>query len=184
MKIRVLIVSVILCLCSQIAAADNFMIPKSFSAEIKELQNAPQEKPPIVNIISPVVAPVRSASVNKQTSKPILMPKTAIPQLTTVPTTISLTELIRNYKYNYTKTLVSTLVTLEELNLGSIRFDSSKGQIIVSTPGGNDIFILLLPAQDNLTYVRITPADGQYRFSRELINNIFSRIASNIGGEL
>jgi hypothetical protein len=106
-----------------------------------------------------------------------------MPALTTVPTTISLTELIRNYKYDYLRTLVSTLVSLEELNLGQIYFDSSKGQIIASPDNGKAIFILLLPSQDNLTYVRITPADGQYSINRELVNNIFSRIDQNISGE-
>lgn len=174
------------CLCSQIAVADNFMLPKSFSEEMRELQhvNIPTVNAvskPVHNIVSPQAEPIKAAIISPPANTSQV--RTVMPAITTVPTSISLTDLIRNYKYDYFRTLISTLVSLEELNLGQIHFDSSKGQIIASHASGKDIFILLLPSQDNLTYVRITPADGQYSINRELVNNIFSRIDHNISGE-
>jgi len=186
MRIYVVLMTFMVCLCPQIAAADNFMLPKSFSDDMKELQhvNIPTVNAvskPVHNIVSPQAEPIRAASVSPPANTPQI--RTVMPTLTTVPTTISLTELIRNYKYDYFRTLVSILVSLEELNLGQIYFDSSKGQIFVSPANGKDIFILLLPSQDNLTSVRITPADGQYNINREMVNSIFSRIDHNISGE-
>ena len=189
MKLYIIILAGFLLLFPCIARAENYMLPKSFTIEkpaplpaYKTTEKQAKNMPVTVNTIEVKQGkPDNTASVSA-ISPPL--PKnikiTSYNSSTSVETDISLTELIKNFNYSYPKTFRSTLTTLMQFNIKPVSYDSSKGEIKAKLATGKEIFILLLPSQEKLTHVRITPADGRYDISRELISQIFQTIERNL----
>lgn len=134
-------------ICSA-ALAEGYMLPKSFSIKQNDL-------PPMEEKMREV--------------------KTTAPE-NTANTDISLTNLIQNYKYDYASTFKSTLNVLFQLDITPTEYDTNSGQIKARLASGKEIFILLLPSQEKLTHVRITPADGHYNIPVEVIYSIFKSL--------
>ncbi|HSA07662.1 MAG TPA: hypothetical protein P5556_10850 [Candidatus Gastranaerophilales bacterium] len=166
----------ILILSSQKTFAEEYMLPKSFSIEKStiSLEDLSSQKPAQqINIT------VKSASQTPQNIKQVtLIKKNA------VVANISLTDLIQNFNDSYSKTLESTMTTLAQFNIEPLFYDSSKGQIKAKLISGKEIFILLLPSREKLTHVRITPADGRYNLSKELVSEIFINIQRNLYNDI
>ncbi len=99
---------------------------------------------------------------------------------TPVTVDISLISLIRNFEYDYASTFKSTLSTLLQFNIIPVDYDSARGWIKARSESGRELFILLLPSREKLTHVRITPADGRYDISAELVNDIFKAIERSL----
>ena len=157
MKIYTIILAGILILLSNTAlAAEEFMLPKSFSIIENDL---------------PVLETEASQAQQQNTAN-------------YAATDISLIDFIRNFNYGYSKTFRLTMATLTQFDITPLFYDSSKGQIRAKFKSGKEIFILLLPSQEKLTHVRITPADGHYDFSKDLISNIFKNIDRNLYSDI
>ena len=92
----------------------------------------------------------------------------------------SLTSLIKNYKYPYADTLKSTITALSSMEITPESYNTERGQIIAKLPSGKEIFILLVPFNENSTCVRITPTDENYNLPMTSINEIFSNIKDNL----
>lgn len=92
----------------------------------------------------------------------------------------SLTNLIKNYDYAYADTLKSTIISLSEMGITPDSYNTEKGQIIAKLPSGKEIFILLAPFNNDSTFVRITPTDGNYNIPLTTINEIFANIKGNL----
>ncbi|OGI01162.1 MAG: hypothetical protein A2Y25_09020 [Candidatus Melainabacteria bacterium GWF2_37_15] len=127
----------------------------------------------------------KSFSVDKNNlpsvEEPITMaPITYIRLKEPVITNVSLINFIRNYEYDYKRTFSSTLNTLVQLNITPVDYDSGRGQIRARLSSGKELFIFLLPSQEKLTHVRITPADGRYNVPPEMINELFQGIGKNL----
>lgn len=168
------------------AQAEEYMLPKSFS---------------IMKFDAPVIEQKVAVPVNNST-KPVLEQKSAVPisnnaSFTKQPivqnvsknselagkANVSLTNLIKNYEYDYSSTFKLTLDTLVQFNVIPIDCDSAKGQIRARlASSGREIFILLLPSSQKLTHVRITPADGNYNLPLGFVNQIFDAIDKNLQG--
>jgi len=93
---------------------------------------------------------------------------------------LSLTNLIKNYDCDYADTLKSTIISLSTMGITTSSYNTDKGQISAFLPSGKEIFILVVPFDNNSTYVRITPADGTYNLPMTTINTIFSNIQDNL----
>lgn len=95
-------------------------------------------------------------------------------------TKISLVNLVRTLKCDYSSAFMSTLGTLVDKGITLLEYDSTKGQIKARLASGRDLFILLLPSKEKLTYMRITPADGRYDIPVDTINQLFNDIDQNL----
>lgn len=184
MKIKIVIIAVIFAIISQVAQAEDFMLPNSFiidkndlpAVEEKEQENQTTEQA----TVSKTKKEKPVAVVNNIERNSGISPK----RLTPVVTDISLTDLVRNFSYEYSKTLRSTMATLTQFNIKPVCYDSSRGQIKAELKTGKELFIILLPSQEKLTHVRITPADGRYNISKELVNDIFKNIERNLYSDI
>lgn len=87
----------------------------------------------------------------------------------------SLTNYIKSYNNPYSNVFIATLAVLSN-PVAVTSFDSSKGEIKARLKNGKELFILVASFQNNLTKVRITPADGIYDISLETVNKIFDDI--------
>ena len=198
-------------LLPQIALAEDYMLPQSFSIneanlpklqEPKKVSSVQQEKAPDVGLVTDFspeplrhpeeqgdegAPPLKKLGHSEQSEEsPNFQTKQILKQvqddikLKYVATDLSLTDLIRHFDYEYSKTLGSTMATLAQFDIKPLCYDSSKGQIRAKLNSGKEIFILLLPSQEKLTHVRITPADGNYDLSKGLIKDIFKNINRNL----
>jgi len=180
MKINILILTAALIVIPNTVQAEDFMLPQSFSIDrdpppaIEQHQQKSKVDKDEENKISSD-SNVPSEKIKKESFPGSFKP---------VKTDISLAELIENFNYEYHKTLRSTMATLTQLKIKPMSYDSSKGQIRAELNSGKEIFILLLPSQEKLTHVRITPADGRYNISRELVSDIFRDIKRNLYSDI
>ncbi len=175
MKFKIIILTGILTIFSHIAYAEDFILPQSFSidqSELPQLEQSQSEQ----KVSSEKTEPAKTVfdSIRKTPQQPVKP----------VITDVSLTELVKNFSYDYSKTLRSTMQTLTQFNIKPLCYDSSKGQIRAELNTGKELFILLLPSRQELTHVRITPADGNYNISRELVNDIFKNIERNLYSDI
>ncbi len=172
-KARIVVLTGIFVLVSNVAYADEFMLPQSFSIDKYELPQ-PEETQ------SEEQASIKTIGIEdvNAVSKKVYYKEKSF------ETNLSLLELVRNFSYDYSKTLRSTMAALTQFNIKPLCYDSSKGQITARLNSGRELFILLLPSQEKLTHVRITPADGRYNLSRELIDNIFKNIERNLYSDI
>lgn len=93
---------------------------------------------------------------------------------------ISLSDHIKQYNYKYLDTFISTIAVLSNSKITITTYNTSKGEIKARLSNNKELFILVTSLQDNLTQVRITPADGIYDIP---VDNI-KRILNNIKLEL
>jgi len=114
----------------------------------------------------------KSSTVQTNTIKPNILNK--------VNNASSLTNLIKNYDCDYSGTLKSTIIALSTMGIATSSYNTEKGQILATLPSGKELFILVVPFNNNSTYVRITPADGNYNLPMATINTIFSNIQDNL----
>ncbi|MFH0702679.1 MAG: hypothetical protein V2B14_03975 [bacterium] len=91
-------------------------------------------------------------------------------------TDISLSDFVRSYHYIYLDTFVSTLAVLASLDIAVISYDSSKGEIKARLNNGKDIFILVISYDEKITYIRITPINGDYNIPVEIVKNILDNV--------
>lgn len=159
MKIKIIILTAIIALIPKIVQAEDFILPNSFSLE-------EQAMPDI--------------KINEKEKKPVKVRNHKYNPEKTVKTDVSLTKFVKNYKYNYSQTLNSTIIALTEFNIEPLCYDSSRGHIKARLNTGKELFIMLLPSTEKMTHVRITPADGQYNISMDLIGDIFTNIERNL----
>lgn len=181
------LLTIILALLCSAAYAEGYMLPKSFSVIKFDAPVIEQKSANPVNKTTPTASAVQKNSVpasNIVSSITQEKPQTVIKQQSIpIKQDVSLTNLIKNYNYDYASTFKLTLNTLPQFNIIPLDCDSSKGQIrakLAST--GKELFILLLPSNQNLTNVRITPADGNYNLPTGLVNQIFDAIGKNLQG--
>lgn len=88
---------------------------------------------------------------------------------------ISLSDYIKYYSYSYADTFTSALSALSTNNIAISSFNSSKGQVKAKVYN-KELFILVAAVKNNETLVRITPTDGIYNISPDIVNNIFQNI--------
>ncbi len=171
------------------ARAEDYILPKTFSIEKPTMLPAyevPEKQPENTPVKTSPVEVKQEKSDNtaavsvKQEQQPENVKTTSYNISAPVKTDISLTDLIKNFNYSYPKTFRSTMTTLMQFNIKPVSYDSSKGEIKAKLDSGKEIFILLLPSQKKLTYVRITPADGRYDISKELVSQIFKNLERNL----
>lgn len=93
-----------------------------------------------------------------------------------VDKSVSLKNLVKNYKNSYNDTLKSTVASLNIMGITIISYNTQKGQIIAKLPSGKEIFVLIVPFSAERTCVRITPVDGEYNLPGNTIEEIFSEI--------
>ena len=183
MKIYIIILTGILLFLSNITYADDFILPKSFSIDKSNLsiiKDQQKIKPAI--IIKNGKPDNTDNTVSVKHTQPI---KESLP-LNTEPviTNISLLSLIKNFNYDYSKTFKSVITTLNQFGIEIVSYDSSRGQINARLDSGRELFIMLLPSKETLTHVRITPADGRYNISTELVDKIFKNIDRNLYSDI
>lgn len=89
---------------------------------------------------------------------------------------ISLSDCIKQYRYQYLDTFISTLAALSNSRINIDSYNTSKGEIKAKLSNGKGVYILINAPQSNATQVRITPADGIYDIPKETINKIFENI--------
>lgn len=88
----------------------------------------------------------------------------------------SLTNHIREYKYRYLDTFIATLAVLSNSKLNITSYNTAKGEILASTITGKELYILVVSPQNNLTQVRITPADGVYDIPADTVKKLLDSI--------
>lgn len=168
----------------------NFILPKTFKINddyLPPLNTKPITKPTVKTTVTPVktekiVQPPPKAPV-KPTVKTVSIPvkKDITPvSVPNIVNTVSLTNLVKSYKYSYTDTLQSTIISLSSLEITPVSYNTEKGQISAKLSSGKEIFILIVPFSENYTCVRITPTDGNYNLPMTTINQIFSAISDNL----
>lgn len=149
------LLAIILASYSSVVCAEGYMLPKSFTIKNMDL-------PPVEENIESVTEVKEEKAVTKTIND------------------VSLTNLIKNYDYDYASTFKSTLNTLFQSDITLVAYDSNSGQIKARLKSGRELFILLLPSQDKLTHVRITPADGRYDLPMDIVNGIFKGIGRSL----
>jgi len=106
---------------------------------------------------------------------PLLKPQ-ILPEVKEKPqSTGTLSNHIKSYQQPYLSVYMAALSALSN-NLTIVSYDSAKGVIKARARGGEELFILVASFQNNLTKVRITPADGIYDIPLDVINGIFEGI--------
>ncbi len=146
---KTILTLILIFVCSS-ALAEGYILPKSFKIKNTDL-------PPVEENIEPVV------NVDKMPDVPAV-------------TDVSLANLVKSFEYDYANTFKSTLNTLLLFDIVPSEYDSTRGQIKARLASGRELFILILPSDEKMTHIRITPADGRYDISLELVNNIFRAI--------
>jgi len=136
------------------AFAEGYILPKSFKIKNTDL-------PPVEENIEPLV------KIDKLLQTPAV-------------TDISLANLVKSFEYDYASTFKSALNTLLLFDIVPCEYDSTRGQIKARLASGRELFVLVLPSDEKMTHIRITPADGRYDISVELVNNIFRAIGRNL----
>ena len=89
---------------------------------------------------------------------------------------ISLSDCIKQYRYQYLDTFISTLAALSNSKINITSYNTSKGEIKAKLSNGKGLYILVNAPQSNMTQVRITPADGIYDIPAETISKLFEDI--------
>ncbi|EKE04577.1 MAG: hypothetical protein ACD_20C00047G0007 [uncultured bacterium] len=89
---------------------------------------------------------------------------------------ISLSDCIKQYRYQYLDTFISTLAALSNSKINITSYNTSKGEIKAKLGNGKGLYILVNAPQSNMTQVRITPADGIYDIPAETISKLFEDI--------
>jgi hypothetical protein len=136
-------------------------------------QNSIHKAPAATSLPKPAV-------VKTMPQRPVVQTVQKQPVATVVYNNISLTSLVKNYKYSYDDTLKSTMVSLLEAGLTPVSYNTDKGQIIARLSSGKEVFVLIVPFGNTYTCVRITPTDGNYNLPMNTINQVFSSIDLNL----
>jgi hypothetical protein len=92
---------------------------------------------------------------------------------------LTLNNFIKSYQKPYMNVYISTLTTLSDTQTVT-SYDSSKGEIKTRLKNGKELYVLVVPFQNNTTKVRITPGDGVYDIPSETIATMFSGINSEL----
>jgi hypothetical protein len=168
----------------------DYIIPKSF--QVESIYNAQPE----TNKSNPQIIEIKKKQTNYFKKKPDVIQEKVVTnskshdnyvkkifELNSKQRGLSLISLIKNFQYDYSSTMDSAVASLVENNVDILFYDTEKGQIQARLQSGKEIFILLLPFQDRLTYVRITPCDGDYNFSKDSIDELFRAMQRNLAGQ-
>ena len=125
---------------------------------------------------------IKQTSANNNNIKSVVVQTNPLKTNSTnkVNNSVSLTNLIKNYRYTYADTLKSTITAFSSVGITLNSYNTERGQIIAKLPSGQEIFILVAPFNDNSTYVRVTPTDGNYNIPMTIINELFLNISNNL----
>ncbi len=87
---------------------------------------------------------------------------------------------LKAYDASYMEVYVNTIATLTDLDTKILSFNSEKGHINARISGDKEVFIIILPVNQKLTYIRVTPANGEYDLSQKFLSNFFTKIQSKL----
>lgn len=146
--------------------------PKAITTRTSHTSSTPPKESNVT------LKPVKTPQSQNITKTPATTP--AKPFITSVssPKTVSLTSLVRKYDLAYPEAFRSAVLALSDMQIPAENFNSATGQIVFRLKNRKEFFMLIAPFEQNASFIRITPADGDYAVSLESLDQIFSAISA------
>ena len=93
------------------------------------------------------------------------------------------TKCIQAFPVNSERLFYLTLAAINANNFTPIEAQTRAGYILFST-GHKEFLATIAKTVDNLSVIKITPANNSYYFSPSIVNNLFHYINSNLQAEI
>lgn len=102
------------------------------------------------------------------------------PAIVVEPESVSMSNLTTYFKGSYSTTFLSTLAALIQDNATVKSYNIETGEIITTLHDGKTFYIIISQEIPDQVLVRITPADGNYKFALKFVQEIFSGIKDSL----
>ncbi len=90
---------------------------------------------------------------------------------------------LKAFDASYMEVYINTIAVLSDLDTNILSFNSEKGHIVARLSEEKEVFIIILPVNQKLTYIRVTPSNGEYDLSQDFVNSFFAQIQSKLKGQ-
>ncbi len=87
---------------------------------------------------------------------------------------------LKAFDASYMEVYINTIAVLSDLNTKVLSFNSEKGHINARLSEDKEVFIIILPVNQKLTYIRVTPSNGEYDLSQEFVSSFFTKVQSKL----